>query len=133
MVHKLEISIPSQVNSIYEVENFLEGFTATFKLSSKLLGRINLSVMEAVGNAILYGNNKDVRKMVTVVAEEKSNQIIFTISDEGKGFDYTNIPDPTLQENIEKESKRGLFLMKVLSDDLIFENNGATVIMIFDL
>ena len=113
------------------VENFIESFTTTFNLSSKLLGKISLAVIEAFTNAIKYGNSGDATKMVTVVAEKIDNQLKVTLSDEGEGFDYSIIPDPTIPENIDKESKRGLFLMEKLSDELIFENNGATVIMIF--
>lgn len=133
MERKLEISIPSEVSRIHTIESFIEDFTITSKLSSKLFGRINLSIVEAVANAILYGNKQNVNKMVTVIAEERDEQLIFTVSDEGEGFDYTIIPDPTLEENIEKESKRGLFLMQALSDDLIFENNGARIVMSFNL
>ena len=124
-------SIPSKVNNLHMVENFIESFTTTFNLSSKLLGKISLAVIEAFTNAIKYGNSGDATKMVTVVAEKIDNQLKVTLSDEGEGFDYSIIPDPTIPENIDKESKRGLFLMEKLSDELIFENNGATVIMIF--
>ena len=130
-MNKLEITIPSKVNNLHMVENFIESFTTTFNLSSKLLGKISLAVIEAFTNAIKYGNSGDVTKMVTVVAEKIDNQLKVTLSDEGEGFDYSIIPDPTIPENIDKESKRGLFLMEKLSDELIFENNGATVIMIF--
>ncbi len=133
MERKLEISIPSEVSCTHRIEAFIEDFTMTANVSPKLFGRINLSVVEAVSNGILYGNKQDVNKLVRVLAEEINHQLIFTISDEGTGFDYTIIPDPTLEENLDKESKRGLFLMQVLSDDLRFENNGATVILVFDL
>ena len=130
-MNKLEITIPSKVNNLHMVENFIESFTTTFNLSSKLLGKISLAVIEAFTNAIKYGNSGDATKMVTVVAEKIDNQLKVTLSDEGEGFDYSIIPDPTIPENIDKESKRGLFLMEKLSDELIFENNGATGIMIF--
>ena len=44
----------------------------------------------------------------------------FTIQDEGTGFDYENVPDPTAPENIEKVGGRGIFLMKELSDEVSF-------------
>ena len=55
------------------------------------------------------------------------------MNDEGDGFDYTNIPDPTLPDNIDKIAGRGLYLMKTLSNELIFENNGASVTLVFNL
>ena len=51
----------------------------------------------------------------------------------GEGFDYSYIPDPTLPDNIEKDAGRGLYLMKTLSDDLIFEDGGSKVTMVFNL
>ena len=43
------------------------------------------------------------------------------------------IPDPTLPDNINKITGRGLYLMKTLSDELIFENGGSTVTLVFNL
>jgi serine/threonine-protein kinase RsbW len=56
---------------------------------------------------------------------------MFIISDEGTGFDYYNLPDPTAPENLEKETGRGVFLMKELADQVIFSENGRVVEMYF--
>ena len=56
-----------------------------------------------------------------------------SVKDNGPGFDFMSVPDPTLPENIEKTSGRGLFLIKHLSDELSFANNGATIKMVFNL
>lgn len=130
---KLEISISSEINNIVKVENFIESFTEFFRLPSSLYGKISLSVIEAVNNAILSGNKRQKDKMVTLIAEKTDTQFKVTISDEGEGFDFHVIPDPTLPNNIDKVAGRGLYLMKTLSDELIFENGGATVILVFDL
>lgn len=130
---KLEISISSEINNIVKVENFIESFTEFFRLPSSLYGKISLSVIEAVNNAILSGNKRQKDKMITLIAEKTDTQFKVTISDEGEGFDYHIIPDPTLPDNIDKVAGRGLYLMKTLSDELIFENGGATVILVFDL
>ncbi len=132
-MNKLEISISSEINNIVKIENFIESFTACFNLSPELFGRISLSVIEAVNNAILSGNKREADKMVTVIAEKVNNQFRVTVNDEGDGFDYTNIPDPTLPDNIDKIAGRGLYLMKTLSNELIFENNGASVTLVFNL
>jgi len=51
----------------------------------------------------------------------------FKIEDEGKGFDYHNLPDPTAPENLDKPGGRGIFLMKHLSDDVTFLHGGKIV------
>lgn len=132
-MNKLEISISSEISNIVKIENFIESFSAHFKLSSELFGKISLSVIEAVNNAILSGNKRNADKKVTLIAEKTPAQFKVTVKDEGEGFDYTHIPDPTLPDNINKVTGRGLYLMKTLSDDLIFENNGATVTLVFNL
>lgn len=132
-MNKLEISITSEIGNIVKIENFIENFTTCFDLPSALFGRISLSVIEAVNNAILSGNKQDINKKVTVVAEKSDRHFKVTVSDEGEGFDYTYIPDPTLPENIGKVTGRGLYLMKTLSDELLFENGGASVTLVFNL
>lgn len=132
-MNKLEISISSEISNIVKVENFIESFVEYFQLPSDLFGKISLAVIEAVNNAILSGNKRIPDKLVTLTAERMDDKFMVTVSDEGEGFDYTNIPDPTLPDNINKVTGRGLFLMKTLSDELNFENNGATVTLVYNL
>ena len=146
-MNKLSISISSEISNIVKVENFVEtftdflpmaltfifSFTDYFALPSVLYGKISLSVIEAVNNAILSGNKRQPDKMVSLVAEKTDKQFKVTVSDEGEGFDYEVIPDPTLPDNINKITGRGLYLMKTLSDELIFENGGSTVTLVFNL
>lgn len=132
-MNRLEISVSSEISNIVKIENFIESFTTCFELSPELYGRISLSVIEAVNNAILSGNKREADKMVTVIAEKMNKQFRVTVTDEGEGFDYTHIPDPTLPDNIGKIAGRGLYLMKMLSDEMIFENNGTSVTLVFNL
>lgn len=132
-MNKLELTISSEISNIVEVENFIESFTDYFQLSVKLYGKLSLAVIEAVNNAILSGNRQQSEKIVHLIAEKLDNEFQITVIDEGEGFDYSNIPDPTLPDNIGKDKGRGLYLMKTLSDKLDFENNGAKVILTFKL
>ena len=105
-MNKLSISISSEISNIVKVENFVETFTDYFALPSVLYGKISLSVIEAVNNAILSGNKRQPDKMVSLVAEKTDKQFKVTVSDEGEGFDYEVIPDPTLPDNINKITGR---------------------------
>ena len=123
---KLEFSIASEIGNIVKVENFIDYFSDVF-------GKISLCVIEAVNNAILYGNKLDSSKHVKFSVYEEEKRLFVAVKDEGEGFDYSYIPDPTLPDNIEKDAGRGLYLMKTLSDDLIFEDGGSKVTMVFNL
>jgi anti-sigma regulatory factor (Ser/Thr protein kinase) len=91
------------------------------------------TLQEAVNNAILHGNMMESSKLVTLIAEKTKDLLKVTVMDEGSGFDYSKIPDPTLPDAMFDFSGRGLYVMKTLSDQLIFENNGASVALLFML
>lgn len=133
VMNKLNLSISSEVGNIVKVENFIESFGDTFGLKPELFGKISLPVIEAVNNAILSGNKLSPDKKVCLEAWKEKDKFYVSVQDEGEGFDYTNIPDPTLPDNIEKVAGRGLYVMKTLSDELLFENNGAKVTLVFNL
>ncbi|WP_294140087.1 ATP-binding protein [uncultured Sanguibacteroides sp.] len=130
---KLEFSITSEIGNIVKVENFIDYFVDVYHVEPEVFGKISLCVIEAVNNAILYGNKLDPSKHVKFFVREDDSKLCVTVKDEGEGFDYNYIPDPTLPDNIEKDAGRGLYLMKTLSDDLIFEDNGSKVTLVFNL
>ena len=53
--------------------------------------------------------------------------------DEGRGFDYNSLPDPTQPENLTRIGGRGVFLIHQLSDGVDYQDNGSTVEMRFSL
>ena len=97
-------------------------------------GNILIAVTEAINNAINHGNNNDPNKNIFLSCKENQNgSLSFEIEDEGSGFDYDSLPDPTLPENLEKTNGRGVFLMKNLADEVTFSKNGKIVELLFNL
>ena len=127
------IRLSSHGGCIAELESYVKDLFSNHKLNPELYPNILISLTEAVNNAIKHGNRYDRSKMVSVRALRKSGYLKCLISDEGKGFDYDNLPDPTAPENVEKIGGRGVFLMTQLSDRVEFRNNGSTVELVFDL
>jgi serine/threonine-protein kinase RsbW len=130
-----KLIIKSRQEDISKVETFVEDILKQNNVSEDSYGNILISVIEGVNNAINHGNKADESKEVELsyhISDNKKN-IIFKIKDEGNGFDYNNLPDPTAPENIENLGGRGVFLMKQLADMVIFENNGAIVELSFRL
>ena len=122
---------PSELENITRVEKLIDDLSSSYNLSSEIYGKISVAIIEAVNNAILHGNRLDVSKNVKVEYNIDDEAIQFIVEDEGNGFDFENIPDPTLPENIEKTHGRGIFLMNHLADDIEFCENGAMVDMKF--
>jgi serine/threonine-protein kinase RsbW len=88
-------------------------------------------VTEAVNNAIRHGNRNDPKLNVALSLMLENDLIKFRVEDEGQGFDYHHLPDPTSPENLEKPGGRGIFLMKHLSDEVEFQDNGRVVELSF--
>ncbi len=130
---KINIQVPSVPENIRIVESFIDNAKDKFHINDDLYGNIMIAVTESVNNAIVHGNKSDAKKTVnlSLVLEEKT--LRFTIQDQGEGFDYENVPDPTAPENIEKVGGRGIFLMKQLSDEVAFSENGKEVELVFNM
>lgn len=128
------LTFPSTADSLHLVEALIDEISAEMHLDEDYYGNILIAVTEAVNNAINHGNKQDPNKTVSFVfTEHDDHSISFRITDQGSGFDFENIPDPTAPENIEKVNGRGVFLMKQLSDGVTFDDNGRVVELSFKL
>lgn len=127
----IKIEIPSINENIRIIESFIDNAKEKFNLDDDIYGNIMIAVTESVNNAIMHGNKNDRTKNVTLSLSLNNNIINFKIRDEGIGFDFQNLPDPTSPENLDKPSGRGIFLMKHLSDEVNFSNNGSLVELSF--
>ena len=127
------LKIASKTDSLHLLEKFVDDFSASYNIDHDVYGNLLIATLEAVNNAITHGNKLNEDKQVEIVFAIDDQKIRLTVKDEGSGFDYHNIPDPTSPENVENMSGRGVFLMTKLSDIIEFEDNGSFVRMIFFL
>ena len=125
------IKIESKVNNLRIVENAIDEVTNEIGITQNNYGKILVSTLEAVNNAILHGNHSSPEKIVDIEIAFKSNELIIKVTDEGSGFRPDQIPDPTIPENIEALNGRGVFLMSRLADKIKYSKKGNTVTMIF--
>ena len=130
---KHQLSIPSHVQYFSKVELFIQKIIEFYDLPGTMHGHFMLTVCESVSNAIYHGNKQDLNKHVRIVVDDEESQLCISVKDEGNGFDYLNLPDPTSNDCIRNESGRGLFLIKKLADDVSFHNNGSTIQLKFNL
>lgn len=130
-MNNFRIEIPSLSENIRMIESFIDNAKEKFHLNDDIYGNIMIAVTEAVNNAIKHGNNNESSKNVALVLSLEDGLIKFKVEDEGNGFDFHNLPDPTAPENIEKPGGRGIFLMKHLSDEVDFKEKGKVVELSF--
>jgi serine/threonine-protein kinase RsbW len=127
------IQIPSSLQHIHVIEDFIDRLRWDFDIDDCLFGNIHLAVVEAVTNAIVHGNKGDVKKQITFEFRRHDGHLLFSIKDQGKGFNLSEVPDPTLAENKERLNGRGVFLIRNLADAVDFKDNGSTLEMVFHL
>lgn len=125
------IRIESRLTNLAVVEKAIDTFTKDTSISRDSYGKILVSVMEAVNNAIIHGNKSDQTKFVEIELKMTNGSLTVVVQDEGAGFKHIDVPDPTQPENILKTSGRGVFLMKKLADEIEFNKKGNCVIMTF--
>jgi serine/threonine-protein kinase RsbW len=123
----------SDIKNINLVERLIDDLSDEYNLQDDIYGKLLLSVVEAVNNAIVHGNKMDFDKDVVLEYSIDDTKIDFIIIDKGDGFDFNNIPDPTKPENIEKTHGRGIFLMNHLADEIEFTKNGSIVKLSYDI
>ena len=119
------------MENIRMIESFIDNAKEKFELDDDIYGNIMIAVTEAVNNAIKHGNNGNKSKNVYLSLSLEESLIKFVVMDEGSGFNYESLPDPTAPENLEKPGGRGIFLMKHLSDEVEFKDNGRIVELSF--
>ncbi|WKZ65589.1 MAG: ATP-binding protein [Flavobacteriales bacterium] len=125
------IEFPAKAENIALAEKLIDEACSRYSVHESRYGNILIALTEAVNNAIHHGNGLDPSKSVTLGYQATDDQIIFVVRDEGAGFDYQHLPDPTDPQNLEKPHGRGVFLMRALADAVEFSDNGATVAMSF--
>jgi serine/threonine-protein kinase RsbW len=115
------LTLPSTQKNIGRVEKFLLRIAKHVELDEIQLHKAMVSVTEAVNNAIVHGNKSNMKKKVFVVCEIIPGWLLFMVSDQGRGFKPEKVANPLKEENLLRESGRGIFLMRTLMDRVEFE------------
>ena len=117
--------------------------------------RVAVALREALVNAIYHGNldltsalleddeaqftqlaarrpheEPYARRRVHLIARETRNEVTYVIRDEGQGFDLASLPDPTLPQNLERRTGRGLFLIRTFMDEVRHNDVGNEITMV---
>jgi len=127
------LQLPSKTESITQLELLIEEIADKYHIAEDTFANMMTCLNEAAINAIIHGNKLDETKKVIINAEVEPKRIIWTVTDEGTGFDYNNLADPTAPENLENLTGRGVFIIKHLADQCIFNTSGNTIELHFKI
>jgi serine/threonine-protein kinase RsbW len=126
----VELSIRSVISAI---SPFVDKLMLLIKRCQCAQGgeiEVEVSLREALANAVVHGNHEDPDKHVYVVCRcTPDGEVSIVVSDEGEGFNCTELPNPTAAEHLQSTHGRGIYLMTSLMDEVHFERGGSVVHM----
>ncbi|MBX3443039.1 MAG: ATP-binding protein [Planctomyces sp.] len=128
VVH-FDITIPSDTAAGHEVQERIVSLLEQREFPPRDIFSVRLALEEALVNAIKHGNGLDPAKSVRIHADVDSERVFVEIEDEGPGFIPDDVPDPTLDENIERPSGRGLMLIRSFMSNVEFNERGNRIRM----
>ncbi|MCB0724592.1 MAG: ATP-binding protein [Ignavibacteriae bacterium] len=121
----LYIELDSQRSEIAKFEEVLARVNEETMFEIERFINLQIAVSEALVNAIVHGNKENPSKKVHVIINYDKDMIEVKVKDEGDGFDISMLPDPTNEENLLKESGRGVYIIMSLVDEFSFDSNDS--------
>lgn len=130
---KKSLVLQSNLEELTQLDHFLATLFEELQLDNEDQERIRLGMHEGVSNAIRHGNRFDPDKKVKICMLHLGTQIEFEIIDQGEGFEEEQVDDPLDPMNLLKDSGRGIFLMRSYADEVVYEQGGRCLRLIFEL
>lgn len=115
------MTLASTPKNVSRVERFVEKVQDHVALDEIQMHKVMVALTEAVNNAIVHGNKEKKQKKVYVTCEILPGWLLFIVNDQGRGFRPERVANPLREENLLRESGRGIFLMRTLMDRVEFE------------
>ncbi len=121
---EITFSISSKIEAIDEAVQKATAFASDAGFGDDALFGIDMAVREALANAVKHGNKLDETKNVEITLINLDRGMEITIRDFGKGFDVSEVPDPTNPENLLKASGRGILFMHNFVDKVEWQQHA---------
>jgi serine/threonine-protein kinase RsbW len=126
----IDIELPSDLSLMNTVLEYLLDRVDKIGLVKAEQSNLFVALDEAFVNAIKHGSRNDPTKLVRITAELSPREAIFTVEDEGEGFDVREIPDPCDPANLFKSTGRGVLLIYNIMDEVEYSERGTRLRMV---
>ena len=110
--------LDSSLDSVDSAEQLVLDVARKAGFQEEDLHKIGMAVRESMVNAVVHGNQYSAHKKVRVSVSKGQDRLTVTISDQGKGFELEQLPDPLSDENLLRNSGRGIFLIRAFMDEV---------------
>jgi serine/threonine-protein kinase RsbW len=129
MMFYSQLNLQSELSELSETEAFLEDLMQQLGIEDAFFGVLSIPLNECVKNAIVHGNRCDKSKKVLIEVQIKKSELLFSITDQGSGFDYEFVQ----QKRFEQQTQNGLMMVELLTENLQFSKNGTQVSYTVDI
>ena len=130
LVVKYQFTIPANVRAITPLVDHVMEMVQQLSCARGNEFEVELSLREALVNAIVHGSKADPSKEVQVcVACDTARGILIVVRDSGSGFSPDQIPSPIIGQNLFETHGRGIYLINQLMDDVSFKQGGTEIHM----
>ena len=127
---EMNLVIPADPSHISTITDGLAVLLRRRHWAEDAVMAVELSVQEALANAIRHGcKNDPAKKLQCIVTCDSAGEIGIVVRDPGPGFDPAAVADPLMPENLLRASGRGVFLINQLMDEMAFEDGGRELRM----
>jgi serine/threonine-protein kinase RsbW len=116
-IQSVNTLLDSTLDSVETAEDAVLRVAGEIGFPEDDLHQIGMAVRESMVNAVVHGNRYNARKKVHLSVLKAPDRLTVVIADEGEGFDLGNLPDPLAEENLLRQSGRGLLLIKAFVDE----------------
>jgi serine/threonine-protein kinase RsbW len=113
----VETALDSTLESVDAAETLVLDVAEGSGFQEEDLHKIGMAVREAMVNAVVHGNRYNLKKKVHLSVTFDQDRLSIRIADEGEGFEPKDLPDPLAEENLLRQSGRGLLLIKAFVDE----------------
>lgn len=124
-----DLVISSDPEEARQLQLYIEAQLRRYHFDEREVFGIRLALEEALVNAIKHGNRQDPTKRVRVRFRVNAHRFEVGVTDEGGGFHPDHVPDPCADENLERPSGRGLFLMRHYMTEVTYHPPGNHLTM----
>lgn len=126
---QFEVTIPSDTSAGQAVQERIVARLEELEYSTREVFGVRLALEEALVNAIKHGNRMAPDKTVRVEWAVSPEFVRVVIEDQGPGFKPENVPDPTMEENLERPCGRGIMLMRAFMSHVEYQGRGNVLVL----
>jgi len=122
-------AIPGTGEQIQHVADSLQEIYQELGLTGKQVSSLKLALGEAISNAVCHGHGGDRSRQVAIDCEWNPAAVTLTVTDQGQGFNWRRVPNPTCGANLLKDCGRGLYIISAIMSGLTFNEAGNQIRM----